>query len=160
MQGLIVFREKSNRRPHVCVLNLKQAADKGMFGFSAMSSRETKKLETLASQAPNITLNVKGSTSSATELWFCAAIGVILQTAAMVVPGFMVYLWKWQKGGNDIAAYGYPSFIAGSVSVILGLIGCSHVIEASTTEKEFHVRSYLRPQIRRILRLQRSCTVG
>lgn len=146
MQELIILRRSIE--PDGCtadtqyplVFSVIQAARKGLFGSRAMEIPD-KKLKSLTSQAPNITLNVRGSTSTATELWFCVAIGVVLQTAAIVVPGLTVYLWNWQKEGTDVAAYGYPSFLVGSLSVILGIIGCSRVIEARTEETEFHVDS-------------------
>lgn len=111
----------------------------------------------LVEQAPNISLNVSGATLSMTELWFWAIIGLVLQIAALVVPGLTVYLWKWQKVGEDTAAYGYPCFVSGSLAITFGILGCSYVIEKKTEETTYGSTSGC---VSHIMRVQKAGTVG
>lgn len=119
-----------------------------------------KVLKKLMGQAPNITLNVSGSTLSKFELWIWAAIGLAIQMAALIVPGLAIYLWKWQKDEDNIVTYGYPCFLSGSLAIIVGVLGCSYVIEQRTEEVIFQPKSHERGSIRCILRVQDACTVG
>jgi hypothetical protein len=124
---------------------------------------EDERIELLANDAPNIALNVRNSTAPKWELWSWAAIGIMLQMAALVAPALSTYHWKWSKGGAPITAYGYPCFLVGSLLVIVGLIFCGHVIEGSTTEHEFAAAAqsdYPTPLISQIVRLQKACTVS
>lgn len=36
-----------------------------------------------------------------------------------------------------VAGYGYPCFLVGTLLVIVGILGCGHVIEGITTEYSF-----------------------
>lgn len=110
----------------------------------------------LRDAAPNLALNVKNATVSRWELRIWAALAVALQFAAMAVPEVATYYWKWEKGGSQIAPYGYPCFLIGTALVVIGVTICGHVIEGVTDECHFYPR-YGKALI---VRLQRSCTVG
>jgi hypothetical protein len=119
-------------------------------------------LDDLRDAAPNLALNVENSTAPTRELWLWALLGVALQLAAMMLPGMATYYWKWEKGGNPTAPYGYPCFLIGTSLVVVGVMTCGHVIEGTTAEQHFDfVSSAQGPRrMQQIVRLQRSCTVG
>ncbi|KAK4196235.1 hypothetical protein QBC40DRAFT_314022 [Triangularia verruculosa] len=107
--------------------------------------------------APNLALNVRRATASRGELWLWAMIGTVLQVTAIVFPGVTTYRWAWVKAGAPIAPYGYPCFVVGTLLVVVGGMGCGHVIEGITTEHNF------KPTGSRDLQsliLQRSVTVA
>lgn len=83
-------------------------------------------LRELNNAAPNLALNVKNATSSSRELWLWAGVGLVLQIAAMVIPGMATYFWKWEKANVPIARYGYPCFLVGTLLVIAGVVACGH----------------------------------
>jgi hypothetical protein len=111
----------------------------------------------ISSGAPNIALNVQNSTVDSKELIAWALVGTILQISALVFPAITTYHLEWQKGGSSIASYGYSCFATGTVAVIIEMVFCGRVIEGSTTEHEFRLRS---PLGTKILRLQKVCTVS
>ncbi|KAF2497800.1 hypothetical protein BU16DRAFT_325830 [Lophium mytilinum] len=115
-------------------------------------------LSELANGAPNITLNIRGSTVSKYELWFYTALGIVCQTVALVIPALGTYYWNWPKGDFPAPSYGYPCYAIGSGLIIAGLVFCSHIIEASTSEQDF-IRNKPEPTMQ-VLRLQRACTVS
>lgn len=111
----------------------------------------------LKDAAPNLALNVRHATASSKELWFWAIVGIGLQATAIVIPGLATYRWAWLKAGAPVAGYGYPCFLVGTLLVIVGILGCGHVIEGITTEYSFEPahNSDLQPLV-----LQRSVTVA
>lgn len=118
-------------------------------------------VDKLSSQAPNIALNVEGSTSSKTELWICVIVGVLLQSVALVFPALATYVWKFPKASSHVQGYAYPSFLIGTLAVILGTILCSHVIEGVTVERSFVARrtSDIHTRVQ-VFRLQKACRVS
>lgn len=153
--------QEESRDSHI--FNLETAEKKGLIEAinGDFPPEDTHKIvRRLMEQAPNITLNVPGITLSKFELWIWAAIGLAVQTAALIVPGLAVYLWKWQKGGDDIVTYGYPCFLSGSLAIIVGVLGCSYVIEKRTEELSFHFHRRGEALVRSILRVQKAGTVG
>ncbi|KAF2808792.1 uncharacterized protein BDZ99DRAFT_444593, partial [Mytilinidion resinicola] len=132
---------------------LREASNK-IVNDSKASSRI---LNELAKGAPNFTLNIRGSTVSRSELWFWTAVGIVCQTVALVIPALGTYYWDWPKGDFPVPSYEYPCFLIGSTFIIIGLIFCSRVIEATTAEHDFVQRKSKKIQV---LRLQRTCTVS
>ncbi|KAF2279078.1 uncharacterized protein EI97DRAFT_371595, partial [Westerdykella ornata] len=114
------------------------------------------KRDQITSQSPNIALNIEGSTSPPLELWCFAAVGILLQSTALIVPALATYYWSWPKGSSSIQGYAYPCFLAGSLAVILGTMLCSHVIEEVTQEITFEPRQDSSEHIASIMRLQKS----
>ena len=108
-------------------------------------TQEEEVIVSLNNAAPNLALNVKNATAPAWELWIWAVVGVLLQAAALTVPGLATYRklapppprlhssppmrsnsslgWNWEKAGSPIAVYGYPCFLAGTALVIAGTMG-------------------------------------
>jgi len=116
-------------------------------------------VNTLSSQAPNIALNVAKSTASKAELWIWATVGAFLQSVALVFPALTTYVWKFSKASSHIQGYAYPSFLVGTLTVILGTVLCSHVIEGVTVERTFSPRKTSHQEIQ-VFRLQKACRVS
>ena len=117
-------------------------------------------IEELASEALNLALNVPATILGPKELWFWAIIGIVLQSFILVFPALAIYYWKWPRKDVLVPGYAYGCFAAGTVAVIVGLLGCSHVIEGSTTEYTFKPTVEAGEKIQQIVRLQMPCTVG
>jgi len=115
-------------------------------------------LDELNNAAPNLGLNVKNATASARELWFWATVGLVMQAAAVAIPGVATYFWRWEKAGLPVSPYGYPCFIIGTLMVMAGVAACGHVIEGITTEHRF--APTWKSKVKRVVRLQRACTVS
>ncbi|KAL8795906.1 MAG: hypothetical protein Q9195_001650 [Heterodermia aff. obscurata] len=119
-------------------------------------------IDELASEAPNLALSVPATILGPKELWFWAIIGILLQSFALLFPALATYYqpWKWPRKDVLVPGYAYPCFAAGTVAVIVGLLGCSHVVEGSTTEYTFKPMVETGEEIQQIVRLQMPCTVG
>ena len=59
-----------------------------------------------------------------------------------------------------IPGFAYYCFVAGTITIFVGLLGCGYIVEASTTEQTFQPTSEGKVRIQRIPRLQMDCTVG
>lgn len=119
------------------------------------------------SDAPSITLNIQGTIISRKELWFWALVGLLLQTFTLVFPAIATYHWKWLRKGIHVSDYAYGCFLAGNIAVIIGLLGCGHIIVGSTTEYTFrpsqeygHRPAPREYRIQQILRLQIDCVLS
>ncbi len=155
---VIVDNSRARDRTKVQVLDLKQAVEEKYLRSDV--DIEAADLKQLSEEPPNLALNVKGSTASPSELWFWAVVGIVLQLICLIVPAMGTYYWQWSKGDRPVSAYAYPCFATGTIAVVLGLAVCSHVIEGSTTERQF-TKSYRKGElIRGVLRLQKSCIVS
>ncbi|KAF2199544.1 hypothetical protein GQ43DRAFT_112995 [Delitschia confertaspora ATCC 74209] len=120
-------------------------------------------LRTIDSQAPNIALNIEGSTATKNELWMWAGIGVLLQSVALVVPALATYYWKFRKASASVPRYAYPCFLIGASVVTIGALLCSHVIEGITEERIFEPSGdsdHPPGEILYVVRLQKACTVS
>ncbi|KAH7311891.1 hypothetical protein BKA65DRAFT_157187 [Rhexocercosporidium sp. MPI-PUGE-AT-0058] len=120
-------------------------------------------VDKLLSSAPNIILNVDQAVAPRWELWLFAWIGIIVQLSVLVFGALTTYHWRFEKGGAPIALYGYPCTLAGTLTVSVGLLLCSHVIEGSTDECKLELRNsdpMDDPFRHRILRIQRACIVS
>ncbi|KAG4441845.1 hypothetical protein IFR05_002646 [Cadophora sp. M221] len=120
-------------------------------------------IDKLLSSAPNIILNVDRAVAPRWQLWLFAWIGIISQLAVLVFGALTTYHWRFEKGGAPIALYGYPCTLAGTLTVSVGLLLCSHVIEGSTDECKLQLndREIIDGRFRhQILRIQRACVVS
>lgn len=131
-----------------------------------MGEDDVKKVEEMF-QAPNITLNVQNVILSRKELLLCTVVGIVLQALVLAFPAAATYYWKWPRKGTAVPDYAYGLFAAGSVAIIVGVFGCSHIIEGSTTEHTFEpggkgrLPELLRDtRVQRIICLQTACTVN
>ncbi|RYP05608.1 hypothetical protein DL765_009791 [Monosporascus sp. GIB2] len=123
-----------------------------------VDSAEQILVNSLNDAPPNLAVNITNATASADELWRWAILGILLQLVGMIIPGLTTYYWHWTKAGTPVQSYGYPCFLTGSVLVILGVLGCGHVIEGKTVEHEFNKGK--KASQYRIIRLQGACTVS
>jgi hypothetical protein len=116
-------------------------------------------LHKISNEPPSLTLNAQRPSVGPLELWIWVSCGLLLQLGVLAVPALTQYHWKWTEGGGPVAAYGYPCFLIGTLAVIVGLLGCSHIIEGTTTERRFRPGDG-QDGITYVVRLQRSCTVS
>jgi len=111
----------------------------------------------LAAQPPNMTLNIHNAVASTRETLLFMALGIAMQSVALVIPAIMTYHWKKKKGDQFVQGYAYPTFLAASCVLITGIALCSHIIEATTVEQIFVAE---KPYVKRIFQLQMACTMG
>jgi hypothetical protein len=160
MKNLIIAKVNGKTE----VFDLASAFDKRLLHSPHLDEDDPNSMrivDELSNAAPNLALNVKNATAPLWELWFWAAVGVVLQTAALIFPGMLTYFWQLEKGGQPIAPYGYPCFLIGTVFVVIRIAACGHVIEGITTEHNFSVYEDPGKQhIQKVVRLQRACTVS
>ena len=120
--------------------------------------------------APNISLNIHGS-SSTMDLYVFALCGLILQFGMLVFCGFSVYhptfSLRFHKSGQKVAAYAYPIMATGTITLAIGMVICSAIVEGSTKEEVYvpvaqgdHVDGSSGGPESRILWLQKSHVVS
>lgn len=108
---------------------------------------------------PNLTLNLRSPRDQSFERRSLAASGLLLQFAGLALSGLATYKWGWIQSGTKDEPYAYPFYLAGSLLLFSGVIGCGHIIEAATEEKSLICRSKYRKKVA-VIRFQRACTVG
>ncbi|KAI5789467.1 hypothetical protein FPQ18DRAFT_261316, partial [Pyronema domesticum] len=95
-------------------------------------------------EAPNISLNIHGG-SKKIDLVLASLCGLLLQLGIVVFSGFTVYhpLFKsrFKKNGKDVAVYAYPTMATGTVILFTGLLVCCIVIDRSTKETRWVLKS-------------------
>lgn len=89
-------------------------------------------------EAPNISLNSHNQFNRG-ELRVVAVIAIILQFGVVVFCGLVTYYpsLKFQKDDKPIQSYAFPCTATGTLTLVLGLLICSHVVESSTTENRY-----------------------
>ena len=103
------------------------------------------------SVAPNLALNLIPQ-PTALERWLIAIFGIALQCGVLVFDALVTYRLRWFKDGIYFTKYSFPFTAVGTLAICTGLIMCTYVIEASTSETKVPV-----PQLRtRVVWLQRS----
>lgn len=161
---LVLFSHKTDNKRQAQVVDLEQAVVLGWLKDEdrtrSPQTSESRPLNKLSSQALNLMLNIDGAMTSETELWVWALIGFALQVAALIFPAWATYQWRWLKGAETVRPYAYPCYLAGSFSLIVGLIFCSHVIEAVSEERKFVPQNRKEGEIRTVFRVQMACTLG
>ena len=140
------------------VLDLQKAYNDELISVEP-AANETE-MATISSEAPNIALNVSGTILQPCELWSWTIIGAALQLFTIAFPAVATYHFKWLRKGVVVPRYAYWCFLSGTFALIISLLICGHIIEASTTEYKFSALQNRNTKIRRILRLQMDCTVG
>jgi hypothetical protein len=90
--------------------------------------------EALGEIASSVILNTAGAIPSRSTLAIYLFVGTFVQALVVAVNGLGVYYWKWPRAGHAVAAYGYPLWLAGTLSITIGIAFCARVIESSTTE--------------------------
>jgi hypothetical protein len=82
-------------------------------------------------------LHVPNSVVPPWELWTFAVFGVLVQSAVLILSGFTIYRWHFQKSGAVVSNYSYPCFLAGTVALSAGLLICARIIQGSTENTNF-----------------------
>ncbi|OCK90227.1 uncharacterized protein K441DRAFT_243130 [Cenococcum geophilum 1.58] len=96
-------------------------------------------------EAPNILLNLHHGSNTG-DLVFAAISGTILQLGVLVFSGFATYSSSIRShvlDGQDRSGYGYPLLAIGTVLLTIGMIIAAYVIEQSTVEKKWRVKTNL-----------------
>ena len=91
----------------------------------------------LASQPPNLALNVHNTFPGNMELWGFVLIGIALQLVAMGIPAAMTYHWRKPKGATPVQHYAYPTFLVGTCLLVVSIAMCSYIIEETSVEHTF-----------------------
>lgn len=107
--------------------------------------------------APNLTINVQNAISLSWQLLTLVMIGIIIQILAFVLSAFIVYGWSWRAGSEMISSYGFPCYLAGTVLLTFGLLGCARVIQNNSRVDELSPRKS--PTEYQPLCVQKACTV-
>ncbi|KIL85392.1 hypothetical protein FAVG1_11348 [Fusarium avenaceum] len=89
-------------------------------------------------EAPNISLNSHNQFNRG-ELRVVAVIATILQFGVLIFCGLATYhpSLKFQKDDKAIQSYAFPCTATGTLTLVVGLLICSHVVESSTTEVRY-----------------------
>ncbi|VUC27359.1 unnamed protein product, partial [Clonostachys rosea] len=87
---------------------------------------------------PNMSLNCH-KLSTPLELWIIAIIGTILQLGVVVYWAFATYYpaLQYPKDDKKVADYAYPCAAAGTFTLVVGMVLCSHVVESRTKEQRY-----------------------
>jgi len=95
-----------------------------------------------ATHAPNVFMNLS-HTRNQLELRICAVFAVALQAGVLVFAGYATYDISFNKwiGGKTSVYYGYPLAAVGTVALVIGMLICSFVVEASTREVLWKIKS-------------------
>ncbi|KAG0133680.1 hypothetical protein HOY82DRAFT_255446 [Tuber indicum] len=118
------------------------------------SSQNTPRLTATSDSAPNISLNFCG-TKGQRELWLFAILGLTLQFGSLVFIGVARYHHKLNLREDENSKYAYPLMAAGTLLLVMGMMACSHVVQASSVETTWVAEKKFK-----ILWLQKSATVN
>jgi ankyrin repeat protein len=105
------------------------------------------------SPAPNILLNLHPH-DRFWELCAAAILGVLLQLTVLIIAGLTAYYPRW-KEGFSIEPYEFDCTIWGTLTLTIGLIVCTSVVDRSTKEKTYVTVGKDGEETMRILWLQR-----
>ncbi|KAG0644016.1 hypothetical protein HOY80DRAFT_858335, partial [Tuber brumale] len=117
------------------------------------NSQNTSRLTTFDS-APNISLNFC-ETKGQRELWLFAILGFTLQFGSLVFIGVARYHRKLNWKEDENSEYAYPLMASGTLLLVMGMMACSHVVQASSVETTWVAKKKFK-----ILWLQKSATVN
>jgi ankyrin repeat protein len=123
--------------------------DLGIWDFkSAVSNRLLVEVahssgESTEEGTPNVGLNLGGQRVSHLEMKVVAVTGLLLQLGVIAFAGLGVYLSTWnqrfKKKGEQVQRHAFPSMVSGTVALVIGMFLCCHIVERSTTEKNWAV---------------------
>lgn len=101
--------------------------------------------------APNLTLNTGSHLVSSLELWCVALFGIMLQSGVIVYAMFSGFLSSWnsrfQRQGYEATFYA-PLMACGTVTLVIGMFLCSHVIERSTVQHWWKIKEQQGARVR------------
>ncbi|KAG0636075.1 hypothetical protein HOY80DRAFT_1090207 [Tuber brumale] len=82
---------------------------------------------------PNISLNICGIRGQG-ELWLFAILGIVLQFGCLIFIGVTRYHPRINWGRDKNSGYAYPLMASGTLLLVIGMIACSRVVQASSEE--------------------------
>lgn len=98
-------------------------------------------VNTFEKSPPNISLNIFSKRGSRRELHAVAVFGTGVQIAVIALAGLETYIDPWnlsfKKNGHPVDSYAFPLMVIGTSLLVLGMVMCSHIIEASSIEVEW-----------------------
>ncbi|KAG0643606.1 hypothetical protein HOY80DRAFT_899530 [Tuber brumale] len=106
------------------------------------------------SLAPNISLNFCEAKKPG-ELWLFAILGIVLQFGCLIFIGVTRYHPKINLKEDQNSEYAYPLMASGTLVLVIGMMACSHVVQASSKENMWVAKNNFR-----ILWLQKSARVN
>ncbi len=119
---------------------------------------------------PNLQLNLSSDHFEKTlirkrhELFLAAVFAVVLQVGLIAIAAVTVYHEGTRERINhEPEEHGFPSFVAGSVLLVFGMLLCSLAVEQSTTERSWKVVDSKTEELDyypRLIWLQQSQTVS
>ena len=162
IEDLLVVEEGKPGSGKFRITKLVDACAEGLLSCDSklVSGEEDTLLDEIGTEPACIALNVPGAILSSTAIWTWALSGIILQSFMIVFNTMGKYHWKWPRKGKPVPDFAYYCFLGGTIAMSIGLLGCSHIIEASTTEHTFRPTSDSKARIVSVIRLQPKCTVG
>ena len=115
---------------------------------NGMGSRRSKSPQNPAKaatsdSAPNISLNIAGMKKPG-ELWFFAILGFLIQLCILGLIGIGQY-----------SGFPFPLMASGTLFLVIGMMTCSHVVQASSIETTWVAEKNFR-----IIWLQKSATIN
>ena len=106
------------------------------------------------SGAPNISLNIV-EIKRRWELCLFAILGFVLQFGSLLFIGVTHYHHKINLKEGENLGYAYPLMASGTLFLVMGMMACSHVVQASSIEDTWVAEKKFK-----ILWLQKSATVN
>ncbi len=95
----------------------------------------------LEKSPPNMALNIFSKRRHRRELYAVAVLGTGVQVIVVALAGLETYIYPWNlsftKDGQPVDSYAFPLMVIGTSLLVSGMIMCSHIIEASSTEVEY-----------------------
>jgi hypothetical protein len=169
MKDLVVVKHgklpKPGRNSHInfsMVIDVAEAYKEGVLVLQPHSgpSAEIDEIKDIASETPNIALNVQGNTLHPGELWAWTLLGIALQSLTLAFPALATLSLQLATKGCCCTGICLQMLCSWHGAIVLGLLGCGYVIEASTTEYIFQLSKEESSKIEQIFRLQLECSVS
>ncbi|KAK3986210.1 hypothetical protein QBC44DRAFT_248750, partial [Cladorrhinum sp. PSN332] len=108
---------------------------------------------------PNLTLNLRSPAKQSAEIFIFSLLGIFLQAAGLAVSGLAHYQWGWAQSKSQDQSYAYPLYIAGTLLLFLGVMGCGRIVESATSESHLYFTEAHSGRVA-VVRLQDACIVG
>jgi hypothetical protein len=105
-------------------------------------------------RAPNLTLNIDKTIPDPGKVLLCLGIGLLIQAAVIIVNAIVVYHLRWPRAGSAVAAYGYPTWIVGTLCISLGVSMCARVVQHSADKYTLGPKPEVSKDGLRVIRLQ------
>ena len=111
---------------------IRTSGDFELQDFVQLHPNDFELAKALRTTAPNLTLNIPKAIPPRWKVRTFVIIGVCVQIAVLSFNAVAVYYWKWTRDGQPVASYGYPTWMAGTVCMSLGISLCARVVQLST----------------------------